>query len=72
MLKKLFFIENATDKILELIKELEGLISDQKVFLFSDILEKKSKLRSFMEKSKKTAVIPCYEDTELNIKKLYS
>ncbi len=68
--KKLFFIENTTDKILELIKELEGLISDQKVFLFSDILEKKSKLRSFMEKSKKTAVIPCYEDNELNLKKI--
>ena len=54
-LKKIrfFFIENVNDKILELIKEFENILSDRKIFLFSDILDKKSKLRNYTEKSKK-------------------
>ena len=40
-----------------------------KIFLFSGILEKKSKLRSLLEKENKVDVIPCYQDNSLNIKK---
>ena len=38
--------------------------------MFSDILEKKSKLRNFIEKSKNCAAIPCYNDNEITIKKI--
>ena len=33
--KKFFFIENVNDKFLELIKEVENILSERKIFLFS-------------------------------------
>ena len=42
----------------------------QKYFFFSDILDKKSKLRNYFEKSKNTAIVACYNDNEITIKKL--
>ena len=39
---KIFFIENVNDKFLDLIQETESIISDRKIFLFADILDKKS------------------------------
>ena len=67
---KIFFIENVNDKILELIQKFENILSDRKIFLFSDLLDKKSKLRNYTEKSKKCACVACYEDNEISIKKL--
>ena len=37
--------------------------------IFSEILDKKSKLRNYFEKSKNCDVIACYEDSDINIKK---
>ena len=34
------------------------------LIIFSEILEKKSKLRNFFEANKKTICIPCYLDSE--------
>ena len=68
--KKILFIENASDKILELIMRLEENISDQKIYLFSNLLEKKSKLRNYFEKSKRYGAVPCYQDNEISIKKI--
>jgi len=68
--KKIYYIENATDKILDLIKGLELKISDQKIYFFSDLLDKKSKIRSYFEKAKNLACVPCYADNEINIRKL--
>ena len=67
---KIFLIENVNDKILQLIQEFENIHSDRKIFLFSDVLDKKSKLRNYTEKSKKCACVACYEDNEISIKKL--
>ena len=67
---KIFFIENVNDKILELIQKFENILSDRKIFLFSDVLDKKSKLRNYTEKSKKFACVACYEDNEISIRKL--
>ena len=67
---KIFFVENVNDKLLELIQEVEDVLSDRKIFLFADTLDKKSKLRSYIEKSKNCACVPCYEDNEINLKKL--
>ena len=39
-------------------------------FLFSKILNKKSKLRSFFEKSKKFGVTACYEDNEITLRNI--
>ena len=68
--KKIFFIENVDDKILELIIDIEKIISEQKIFLFSNILEKKSKLRTYFEKSTSCSLIACYEDTEITIRQI--
>ena len=63
--KKLIIITRSTDKILKLAKELvEKNISDTKLLIDSDILEKRSKLRIFFEKEKNTICIPFYEDDE--------
>ncbi len=68
--KKIIFVEQANDKILDLIKEIQNIPSDQKIILFSDVLEKKSKLRNFFENSNDFAAIACYEDTEIGIRKI--
>jgi len=47
-------------------------IGDNIIYLFSDVLEKKSKLRNFFEKEKTTDIIPCYSDNEITIKKIIS
>ena len=66
--KKIVFIQEASDKITNQISEiLEKEINDVQIYIFSGILEKKSKLRSFFEKNKKLATLPCYEDNERSL-----
>ena len=67
---KIFFIENVNDKILETIQGFENTLSDRKIFLFSDVLDKKSKLRNYTEKSKNCASVACYEDNEISLKRI--
>ena len=68
--KKVFIIDQVSDKISKIIEgDFEKKI-DHKLFFFAGLLEKKSKLRNFFEKNSNTAIIPCYEDNEITIKKL--
>ncbi len=68
--KKLIFIDQSTDKIFEILEDIVEKNIEHKVFVFSDILEKKSKVRNYFEKSKLCAAVPCYEDNEISIKKI--
>ena len=68
--KKTIFIDQVNDKILDTIEEIIEYIQNEKVFLFSDILDKKSKLRSYFEKSKSCGVTACYQDNEITIRKI--
>ncbi len=68
--QKIFFIYNASDKISKLIERTLPNIGENKIYLFSEILEKKSKLRNFFENEKLADLIPCYADNEISIKKL--
>lgn len=68
--KKIFFINEATDKILNIIENIRDKIDNHEIFLFSEILEKKSKIRNYFEKDKKLAAIACYNDNEITIKKI--
>ena len=70
--QKIFIIDQINDKLLNLIEELQNIMNENKIFLFSDILEKKSKIRSLFEKSKKFDVVACYKDNEINLKKIIS
>ncbi len=61
--KKLIIINRVTDKILELIKDInEKKNSDIKIVLKSGILEKKSKLRNYFEKTTDLIITAFYED----------
>ena len=63
--KKIIFIQEASDKILEKITEcLEKQNNNIQIYIFSENLEKKSKLRNLFEKNKRLASFPCYEDNE--------
>ena len=68
--KKIYFIENVNDKILNIIENIEPKIDDQQIYLFSDLLDKRSKIRSYFEKSKKKIIVACYADNEITIKKI--
>lgn len=68
--EKIYFINQADDKILKYIEELENKIDGQRIYLFSGLLDKKSKLRNFFEKSKKWGIVACYKDNEISIKKI--
>ena len=63
--KRLIIINRSTDKIKNLIEDiiLKNL-DDVNIVLISNILEKKSKLRSLFEKNKELVCIPFYKDTE--------
>ena len=59
--KKIIIIHEATDKIIKKISDVYDKYPNNIFFIiFSEILEKKSKLRDFFEKNKKTICIPCY------------
>jgi DNA polymerase-3 subunit delta len=69
--EKVIIIKRVTDKILTVVKEINELILDNVVIIFNaEILEKKSKLRSFFEKDKKCVCIPFYPDNEQTLSKL--
>jgi DNA polymerase-3 subunit delta len=66
--EKIIIVKNSTDKILNIIKEviiekLEGI----KIILNADVLDKKSRLRSFFEKEKDLVCIPFYPDDFKNL-----
>ena len=68
--KKIIFINQANDKILDILDEIIESIQDERIFLFSDILEKKSKLRNYFEKSQSCGITACYQDNEITIRKI--
>ena len=68
--KKVYFIEQTSDKILDIIQEIEPKIDTQKLYLFADILDKKSKIRNYFEKSNNCGSVACYADNEISLKKI--
>jgi DNA polymerase III subunit delta len=68
--EKIYIINQSSDKILELIQTIETKLDNQKLYFFTEILDRRSKLRAYFEKSKNLAVIACYADNENNLKKI--
>ena len=68
--KKVFLVYGVSEKIIDQIQKIEKIINDGKIFFFSDILEKRSKLRNYFEKSANAAIVACYNDNEITIKKI--
>ena len=66
--EKMIIINRCTEKIYEIIENiLEKNISDVKIILNANVLEKKSKLRNLFEKDKKFIVIPTYKDNSITL-----
>ena len=71
--KKIILINRASDKIIRIIENIDGKeINDVSILINSETLEKKSKLRSYFEKSKKHICIAFYPDNEQTLFKLTS
>ena len=69
--EKIFLIKRATDKMLNVLTEIiQKDVKDIIFILNADILDKKSKLRSFFEKDKKCVCIPFYPDNEQTLSRL--
>ena len=70
--KKVFFLLDVNDKIFNIIEKIIIKKNENQFFLFSEKLDKKSKLRNFFEKEKTTDIIPCYDDNEISLRKIVS
>ena len=71
--KKIIIVKRVTDKILNIIEQIEVTkIQDINIVLVADILEKKSKLRLKFEKSKTLVCIAFYPDNKDTLLKLAS
>lgn len=69
--EKIILINRASDKIIGIFEEiLEKNISKISILVNSNILEKRSKLRSIFEKNKKLICVPFYPDTPETLSKL--
>lgn len=69
--EKIILINRASDKIVGIIEELiEKKISKISILINSNILEKRSKLRSIFEKNGKLICVPFYPDTIETLSKL--
>jgi len=68
--KKIIIVNQVNDKIFDLVGEFSNILQDERVFLFSDLLDKKSKIRNFFEKSKIYGSVACYHDNEISLKKI--
>ena len=68
--KKIYFINQVNDKILDAIKIIEPKIDSQKFYLISESLDKRSKIRNYFEKSNNCGVVACYTDNEISFKKI--
>ena len=63
--KKIILLHETSDKIYsQIIECLDKENKNIDIYIFSQNLEKKSKLRTFFEKGKKLAIFPCYKDNE--------
>ena len=68
--KKVVFIEQVDDKILETIESICQNIGEDRIFMFAGLLDKKSKLRIFFEKSKDLGISACYKDNDITIRNI--
>ena len=57
---------------MNIIKDIQLNKNGNLIYLFSGILEKKSKIRSHFENTKDLDIVPCYKDNETTIKKIIS
>ena len=66
--EKIVIVNRCSEKIYYIIENiLEKKISDTKIILNANLLEKKSKLRNLFEKNKELVIVPTYKDTSVGL-----
>ena len=66
--KKIIIVNRCSEKIHVIIENIiEKKISDIKIILNANILDKKSKLRNLFEKSDELIIVPTYKDTSITL-----
>ena len=66
--EKIVIVNRCSEKIYDVIENiLEKKISDTKIILNANLLEKKSKLRNVFEKNKELVIVPTYKDTSVGL-----
>jgi len=71
--EKIIVIKRASDKIFKIIEEINSRnIEDINIIINSENLDKKSKLRSFCEKNKKSVCVAFYSENEQTLSKVAS
>ncbi len=70
--KKIIIVNQANEKIIDEIEDFSDKNKSVKVILFAELLDKRSKLRSLFEKDDNLAVVPCYNDNDITLRKLVS
>ena len=66
--KKIITINNGTDKIIKFVEDIYLKFPENVILIiFSNILEKKSNLRTFFEKNSTALCIPCYLDSSRDL-----
>ncbi len=69
--EKVIIIKRSSDKIVKIIEEIRDKhLEDLKILIIADNLEKKSKLRSFFEKSKNFVCVAFYPDNDQILSRL--
>ncbi len=68
--EKLIIVNQVNEKNFSEIEDLLDSKEDIRIILIGDILEKKSKLRGLFEKASNLAIIPCYNDNDITLRKL--
>ena len=69
--KKIIIINDGTDKTAKYVEDiLDKCPNNIFLIIFSDVLEKKSKLRNLFEINKKTACVPCYLDSDRDLENI--
>tara|TARA_Y100000590_G_scaffold402616_1_gene488517 strand:+ start:2326 stop:3345 length:1020 start_codon:yes stop_codon:yes gene_type:complete len=66
--KKIINVYESTDKLIKKISDVyEKYPKNVFLIFFAELLEKKSKLRDFFERDKRTVCVPCYLDNEKDL-----
>ena len=68
--EKIIIINQANEKNLS---EIENILNSEekiKIILIAELLDKRSKLRGIFEKKSNLAIIPCYKDNDITLRKL--
>ena len=68
--EKIILINNGSDKLFSILELVLEKLESNKIYIFSEPLDKKSKLRNYYEKSKTNLAVACYEDNQINLRNI--